>query len=133
MSRPARSWSAMTVAWASRNCSRNRTSRSAVSSGRPHSPWSYQRGRGHDPVTVAGSIRSRVAVSMTVTPPRSMDGFDSGAAGFDFVGARAPGEADQVLVELEPDAVEAVDAGRGDEALVAAPGELERAGEAAAV
>ena len=57
-------------AWASRNCSRNRTSRSAVSSGRPHSPWSYQRGRGHEPVTVAGSMRSLVAVSIARAPPR---------------------------------------------------------------
>ena len=34
---------------------------------------------------------------------------DSSAAGFDFGGAGAPGEGDQVLVELEPDAVVAVD------------------------
>ena len=32
--------------------------------GRPHRPPSYQRGRGHEPVTVAGSIRSLVAVSI---------------------------------------------------------------------
>ena len=64
MSSPARSWSAITVACASRNCSRKWTSSSAVSSGRPHRPRSYQRGRGHEPVTVAGSIRSLVAVSI---------------------------------------------------------------------
>src|SRR3954447_7467700 len=69
MSRPARSWSAITVECASRNCSRNLTSRSAVSSGRPHNPASYQRGRGHDPVTVAGSIRSLVAVNIERSPP----------------------------------------------------------------
>ena len=34
----------------------------AVSSGRPHMFIVYQRGRGHEPVTVAGSIRSFVAV-----------------------------------------------------------------------
>src|SRR3954466_2294947 len=66
MSSPARVWSASTTECASRNCSRNRTSSSAVSSGRPHRPWSYQRGRGHEPVTVAGSIRSLVAVNIRV-------------------------------------------------------------------
>ena len=35
----------------------------AVSSGRPHKFAVYQRGRGHEPVTVAGSIRSFVAVN----------------------------------------------------------------------
>jgi hypothetical protein len=34
----------------------------AVSSGLPHMFIVYQRGRGHDPVTVAGSNRSCVAV-----------------------------------------------------------------------
>ena len=38
----------------------------AVSSGRPHMFAVYQRGRGHEPVTVAGSIRSFVAVSIVV-------------------------------------------------------------------
>jgi hypothetical protein len=33
-----------------------------VSSGRPHMLWSNHRGRGHEPVTVAGSTRSFVAV-----------------------------------------------------------------------
>src|SRR3954451_18671393 len=69
MSRPARVWSAMTTECASRNCSRKRTSSIAVSSGRPHNPASYQRGRGHDPVTVAGSIRSLVAVNIERSPP----------------------------------------------------------------
>ena len=41
-----------------------------MSSGRPHRPPSYQRGRGHEPVTVAGSIRSLVAVSIARAPPR---------------------------------------------------------------
>ena len=35
-----------------------------VSSGRPHMLTSNQRGRGHEPVTVLGSIRSAVAVNM---------------------------------------------------------------------
>jgi hypothetical protein len=35
----------------------------AVSSGRPHMFWLYQRGRGHEPVTVAGRIRSLVAAN----------------------------------------------------------------------
>src|SRR5882724_7504758 len=35
-----------------------------VSSGRPHMPTSYQRGRGKDPVVVLGSSKSAVAVNM---------------------------------------------------------------------
>src|SRR3990172_6539349 len=62
MSSPARSWSETTTAWASENCSRNQGSIMAVSSGRPHMFCVYQRGRGQEPVTVAGSIRSFVAV-----------------------------------------------------------------------
>src|SRR5271169_209671 len=50
------------MAWASVNCSRNQGSIMAVSSGRPQVFMLYQRGRGHEPVTVAGSIRSLVAV-----------------------------------------------------------------------
>src|SRR5664279_1809061 len=38
-----------------------------VSSGRPHMLTSNQRGRGNDPVTVLGRIRSAVAVNMA--PP----------------------------------------------------------------
>src|SRR3954471_24537425 len=63
MSSPVRSWSLTTTAWASLNCSRYHGSIIAVSSGRPHMFCVYQRGRGHDPVTVAGSIRSFVAVN----------------------------------------------------------------------
>src|SRR3982751_3266257 len=62
MSSPARSWSETTTAMASSNCSRYQGSIIAVSSGRPHMFIVYQRGRGHEPVTVAGSIRSFVAV-----------------------------------------------------------------------
>jgi hypothetical protein len=62
MSRPARCCSETTTASASSNCSRNFTSIIAVSSGRPHMFIVYQRGRGHYPVTVAGSSRSFVAV-----------------------------------------------------------------------
>src|SRR5947209_13013073 len=63
MSSPARSWSETTIACASLNCSRYHGSIIAVSSGRPHMFIVYQRGRGHEPVTVAGSIRSFVAVN----------------------------------------------------------------------
>src|SRR5215471_7372377 len=63
MSSPARAWSETTTEWASLNCSRNHGSIIAVSSGRPHRFMVYQRGRGQEPVTVAGSIRSLVAVN----------------------------------------------------------------------
>src|SRR5450759_176962 len=62
MSRPARAWSAATIAWASVNCSRNQGSIMALSSGRPHKLALYQRGRGQEPVTVAGRSKSLVAV-----------------------------------------------------------------------
>ena len=69
MSSPARSWSR------SRSSARRGTARgsgrrgAAYSSGRPHRPRHTAR-RGHEPVTVAGSIRSLVAVSIGRTPPR---------------------------------------------------------------
>src|SRR5664279_2223079 len=50
------------MARASENCSRYHGSIMAVSRGRPHRFRLYQRGRGHEPVTVAGSMRSLVAV-----------------------------------------------------------------------
>ncbi len=65
-SRPARCSSLMTVAMASVNCSRYFTSIMQVSRGRPHMLMSNQRGRGQEPVTVAGSTRSFVMVSMSV-------------------------------------------------------------------
>src|SRR5919199_4374312 len=68
MSSPARSWSEMTTAIASSNCSRYQGSIIAVSSGRPHMFIVYQRGRGHEPVTVAGSSRSFVAVNAIAAP-----------------------------------------------------------------
>src|ERR1700730_2508302 len=40
-----------------------------VSSGRPHILTSNQRGRGNDPVTVLGRIRSAVAVNMGFLQP----------------------------------------------------------------
>ena len=58
MSSPARSSSLMTTASASWNFSRNLTSIMQVSSGFAHMLTSNQRGRGHEPVTVAGSMRS---------------------------------------------------------------------------
>src|SRR5665647_3130669 len=51
------------MACASVNCSRYQGSIMAVSSGRPHMFTLYHRGRGHEPVTVAGRIRSLVAVN----------------------------------------------------------------------
>src|ERR1035441_6712583 len=51
------------MACASENCSRYHGSIMAVSRGRPHMFTLYQRGRGHEPVTVAGRIRSLVAVN----------------------------------------------------------------------
>src|SRR2546426_6960432 len=69
MSRPARSWSATTIECASVNCSRYQGSIIAVSRGRPHMFIVYQRGRGHEPVTVAGSIRSFVAVNAICLAP----------------------------------------------------------------
>src|ERR1041384_7624946 len=63
MSSPQRSWSETTIACASENCSRNHGFIIAVSSGRPQRFSVYHRGRGHEPVTVAGSSRSFVAVN----------------------------------------------------------------------
>src|SRR5512140_3685605 len=54
------------MAWASVNCSRNHGSIIAVSSGRPHVFTLYQRGLGQEPVTVAGSNKSLVAVNAIV-------------------------------------------------------------------
>ena len=51
------------MACASVNCSRYQGSIIAVSSGRPHMFMSYQRGRGYDPVIVAGRSTSFVAVN----------------------------------------------------------------------
>src|ERR1035438_10928820 len=51
------------MACASENCSRYHGSIMAVSSGRPHRFALCHRGRGHEPVTVAGRIRSLVAVN----------------------------------------------------------------------
>src|SRR5688572_19402246 len=50
-----------------------------LSSGRPHMLMSNQRGRGHDPVTVVGRIRSLVTVSIAApscgwTAPESRSG-----------------------------------------------------------
>ena len=64
MSSPARSWSLSTVARASWNFSRKRTSIMQVSSGRPHMLTSNQRGRGQEPVTVQGRMVLAVTVNM---------------------------------------------------------------------
>src|SRR5262245_32846415 len=68
MSSPASSWSLITVATASVCCSRKRTSARPVEYGRSRRLPVYQLGRGQDPVTVVGRIRSFVAVNMTSTP-----------------------------------------------------------------
>ena len=64
MSSPARSWSLSTVARASWNFSRKRTSIMQVSRGRPHMLRSNQRGRGQEPVTVHGRMVSAVMVNI---------------------------------------------------------------------
>src|SRR5215472_6064335 len=64
MSRPASSWSPMTQLMASTYCSRYLTSAIPDENGRPRRLPSNHDGRGHDPVTVVGSSRSRVAVSI---------------------------------------------------------------------
>src|SRR5215467_1259256 len=70
MSRPASSWSPMTQLMASTNRSRYRMSAMPVENGRPRRLTSNHDGRGHDPVTVAGSSRSFVAVSiLRLLPP----------------------------------------------------------------
>src|SRR5688572_27996763 len=57
----------------------------------------------------------------------------SSAAGGGFLFARTAGEADEVLVELEPDPVVAVDSRRGHEPVVPTGGGLQRATEPDAV
>src|SRR5262245_53485689 len=69
MSRPARVSSDSTTASASVNSSRKTISFMQVDSGRPAMRAVYQRGRGHEPVTVVGRTRSRVAVNMESTGP----------------------------------------------------------------
>ena len=68
MSSPARSSSLITTASASWNFSRNRMSSMHVSSGLAHMLMSNHRGRGHEPVTVLGRIRSFVTVKAMHTP-----------------------------------------------------------------
>src|SRR5262245_2081291 len=64
MSSPAASWALMIAATASWYCSRNIESPSAALNERPKRFWSYQRGRGYEPVMAVGSIMSRVTRSM---------------------------------------------------------------------
>src|SRR5438045_888780 len=78
MSSPARSWSSRTQQTASVNCSRNARSVIASENGRPSRLVVYQVGRGQDPVTVVGRMRSLVAVSTESSSlfdlPRQCDG-----------------------------------------------------------
>src|SRR5499426_4446444 len=74
MSSPAASWALMIAATASWYCSRNIESPSAALNERPDRFWSYQRGRGYEPVMAVGSIMSRVTRSML----SSVDDFDEG-------------------------------------------------------
>src|SRR5215468_4282890 len=64
----------MIAATASWYCSRNIESPSAALNDLPDRFWSYQSGRGYDPVMAVGSIMSRV----TRTIHSSADGFDEG-------------------------------------------------------
>src|SRR4051812_6962996 len=64
MSSPARSWSLITTAFASRNCSRYALSVIVSESTRPCRFAWYQLGRGQEPVTVVGSITSLVVVNI---------------------------------------------------------------------
>ena len=52
-----------------------------VSSGRPHMLVSNQRGRGQEPVTVLGSIRSRVTVKGMADSLRHRSGLGAGGSG----------------------------------------------------
>src|SRR5262245_1063590 len=64
----------MTAATASWYCSRNMESPSAALNERPDRFWSYQSGRGYEPVMAVGSIMSCVTRSMR----SSVAGFDGG-------------------------------------------------------
>src|SRR4029434_6673896 len=68
MSSPAASWSLTMHATASRYCSRKIESPSADLNDRPRRLSSNQSGRGYDPVMAVGSIRSRVTLSIAVSP-----------------------------------------------------------------
>src|SRR6476646_5243258 len=80
MSSPARSWSASTALTASTNCSRYAASVMASENGRPFRLCVYQLGRGQEPVTVVGRMRSFVAVSMAVLSSRAEQGLSRAAA-----------------------------------------------------
>src|SRR2546425_5833935 len=69
MSSPARSWSRMRQATASRYCSRKTESPSASLKARPRSPSVNHWGRGYEPVIVVGRILSRVATSIGAKLP----------------------------------------------------------------
>src|SRR3989449_10018300 len=69
MSSPARSWSPMRQATASRYCSRKTESPSASLKARPRSPSVNHWGRGYEPVIVVGRILSRVATSIGAKLP----------------------------------------------------------------
>src|SRR6266496_2139697 len=71
---------------ASWNFSRKRTSSMQVSSGRPHMLTSNQRGRGKEPVTVLGRMRSAVAVNMNESEGIVLRGRDREVSG-DKIGA----------------------------------------------
>src|SRR5688500_15083906 len=72
MSSPARAWSAVVHATASRYCSRKCASASASLNGRPRRLSRYQWGRGYEPTTVVGRMRSLVA--MNTATPRARSG-----------------------------------------------------------
>src|SRR5215510_4268470 len=72
MSRPAVSCSFTMHDTASRYCSRKRESPRASLKARPRSTSVNHDGRGQEPVTVVGSVSSRVALSMDRLPPRAL-------------------------------------------------------------
>src|SRR5262249_35811139 len=72
MSSPADSCSLTMQATASMYCSRKRESPRASLKARPRSTSVNHDGRGQEPVTVVGSVRPRVALSMDRPPPRSL-------------------------------------------------------------
>src|SRR5215467_414947 len=91
MSRPASSWSPMTQLMASTNRSRYRMSAMPVENGRPRRLTSNHDGRGHDPVTVVGSSRSFVAVSiLRLLPPSARTSAASAGGQSRIVADQAP-------------------------------------------
>src|SRR2546426_12777182 len=119
MSRPACSCSLTMQLTASRYCSRKRESPSASLKGRPRRTSVNHDGRGQEPVTVVGNVRSRVALSMGqllgtrrgAPPPFRTSPQDAvRAAGRPRAGPRASEASNPEVAPAKP-ALEHVDAG----------------------